>query len=94
MSGELPADFVPAAVEALEAADAKAENVASRKASQLALETFTLLMPELLGGSADLTGSNLTNTASTPPLRFGDDGAPATAAATSTTACANSAWPR
>ena len=63
-------------MEALEVADAKAENVASRKASQLALETFTLLMPELLGGSADLTGSNLTNTASTPPLRFGDDGAP------------------
>ncbi len=76
MNGELPANFVPVAVEALEIADAKAENVASRKASQLALETFTLLMPELLGGSADLTGSNLTNTASTPPLRFGDDGAP------------------
>src|SRR4030095_11469549 len=46
------------------------------KASQLALEVFTKLLPEMLGGSADLTGSNLTNTSSTPALRFGDDGAP------------------
>ncbi|HSQ70996.1 MAG TPA: transketolase, partial [Rubrivivax sp.] len=76
MKGALPANFVQAAVAALEAADARAENVASRKAGQLALEVFTALMPELLGGSADLTGSNLTNTASTPPLRFGDDGSP------------------
>ena len=37
--------------------------MASRKASQLALEAFTQALPELLGGSADLTGSNLTNTA-------------------------------
>ena len=76
MKGELPPNFVQAAVDALEAADAKAENVASRKASQLALEVFTLLMPELLGGSADLTGSNLTNTSSTAPLRFDDAGVP------------------
>src|SRR5205814_3121099 len=48
----------------------KAETVASRKASQLALEAFTAALPEMLGGSADLTGSNLTNTRSTPPLRF------------------------
>ena len=44
--------------------------MASRKASQLALESFTAALPELLGGSADLTGSNLTNTKSTPNLRF------------------------
>jgi transketolase len=44
--------------------------VASRKASQLALEAFTAALPEMLGGSADLTGSNLTNTKSTPPLRI------------------------
>jgi hypothetical protein len=43
--------------------------VASRKASQIALEAFTAALPELLGGSADLTGSNLTNTKSTPALR-------------------------
>ena len=36
--------------------------MASRKASQIALEAFTKTLPELLGGSADLTGSNLTNT--------------------------------
>jgi transketolase len=43
--------------------------VASRKASQLALEAFTAALPEMLGGSADLTGSNLTNTKSTPAFR-------------------------
>ena len=47
---------------------------ATRKASQMALESFTAHMPELLGGSADLTGSNLTATQNTPPLRFADDG--------------------
>ncbi|WP_305806628.1 transketolase C-terminal domain-containing protein, partial [Stenotrophomonas sp. YIM B06876] len=43
--------------------------------SQLALEAFTAALPELLGGSADLTGSNLTNTKSTPALRFDAAGA-------------------
>ncbi len=68
--GELPAHFVTATVEAIQAMQAKAETVATRKASQNALEVLTRLMPELLGGSADLTGSNLTNTSSTPALRF------------------------
>ena len=48
---------------------------ATRKASQMALESFTAHMPELLGGSADLTGSNLTATQNTLPLRITDDGA-------------------
>ncbi len=74
--GELPANFAQLAADALAAADAAAATVASRKASQLALEAFTAALPELLGGSADLTGSNLTNTAHTPALRFGTDGAP------------------
>jgi transketolase len=74
--GELPTSFNALAQQALQAAHAKAEAVATRKASQIALEAFTKALPELLGGSADLTGSNLTNTSSTPPLRFGDDGAP------------------
>jgi transketolase len=69
MKGDLPAGFAQVAVDAAVAAHTKAETVASRKASQLALEAFTAAMPELLGGSADLTGSNLTNTPSTPPLR-------------------------
>jgi transketolase len=70
MAGELPRNFAQVAVDAAVAAHAKAETVASRKASQLALEAFTAALPELLGGSADLTGSNLTNTKSTPALRF------------------------
>jgi len=44
--------------------------VASRKASQIALGHFTAALPELLGGSADLTGSNLTQTPHTPSLRM------------------------
>jgi transketolase len=74
MVGELPANFAEIAADAVAAAHDKAETVASRKASQLALEAFTAALPELLGGSADLTGSNLTNTKSTPPLRFGEQG--------------------
>jgi transketolase len=70
MKGELPRNFAQVAVDAAVGAHAKAETVASRKASQLALEAFTAAMPEMLGGSADLTGSNLTNTKSTPALRF------------------------
>jgi transketolase len=73
-AGELPGTFDAVAAQALADAHHKAETVATRKASQLALEVFTKLLPEMLGGSADLTGSNLTNTSSTPPLRFNDDG--------------------
>ncbi|MEN9474104.1 MAG: hypothetical protein RIS48_824 [Pseudomonadota bacterium] len=75
MKGELPKNFEQIAADTLAAAHAKAETVASRKASQLALEAFTAALPELLGGSADLTGSNLTNTKSTPNLRFDAAGA-------------------
>ncbi|MEI6026420.1 MAG: transketolase [Betaproteobacteria bacterium] len=76
MKGALPASFAQTAVDAVIAAHSKAETVASRKASQIALEAFTKALPELLGGSADLTGSNLTNTSSTPALRFAKDGTP------------------
>ncbi len=76
LRGELPPGWAQAAVDAAVAAHTRAETVASRKASQIALEAFTTVLPELLGGSADLTGSNLTNTSRTPPLRFGADGAP------------------
>ncbi|WP_431274724.1 transketolase [Variovorax ureilyticus] len=75
MKGELPKNFHQTALDTIVAAHTKAETVASRKASQLALEAFTAALPELLGGSADLTGSNLTNTKSTPSLRFDDKGA-------------------
>ena len=70
MKGELPKNFVQTAVNAVVAADTKRDTVASRKASQIALEHFTAGLPEMLGGSADLTGSNLTNTPSTPALRI------------------------
>ncbi|MDL5031156.1 transketolase [Pelomonas sp. APW6] len=74
MAGVLPTNFAQIAVDAVVAAHEKAETVASRKASQLALEAFTAALPELLGGSADLTGSNLTNTKSTPAFRIEADG--------------------
>ena len=69
MKGDLPKQFNQVVVDAVIGADTKGETVASRKASQLALEAFTAALPELLGGSADLTGSNLTNTKSTPAFR-------------------------
>ena len=73
--GDLPANFQQIAFDAIVAADTKAETVASRKASQIALGFFTAALPEMLGGSADLTGSNLTNTPSTPNLRVDAAGA-------------------
>ena len=75
VSGDLPPGFDQTAVDAVLAAQTAALTVASRKASQLALEAFTGALPELLGGSADLTGSNLTNTSHTLPLRFDEAGA-------------------
>ena len=74
MAGELPAAWRDVVDAAARAAHTKAETVASRKASQLVLEAFTAALPELLGGSADLTGSNFTNTSHTPPLRVASDG--------------------
>ena len=74
MKGDLPKGFAQLAVDTVIGAHTKMETVASRKASQLALVAFTAGLPELLGGSADLTGSNLTNTPSTPSLRFDLDG--------------------
>jgi len=69
MKGDLPKNFNQVAFDAVVAAHTQGETVASRKASQLALEAFTAALPEMLGGSADLTGSNLTNTKSTPAFR-------------------------
>jgi transketolase len=71
---ELPKNWTQTVVDAAVDANTKAETVATRKASQMALEVFTKALPEMLGGSADLTGSNLTNTTSTPPFRLEDDG--------------------
>ena len=60
MAGELPADWHDRANAFVADVDAKAENIASRKASQNSLNGYGPLLPEFLGGSADLAGSNLT----------------------------------
>ncbi|CAE1148628.1 transketolase [Serratia sp. Tan611] len=60
MSGELPADWQAQARAYVEQLQANPANIASRKASQNALETYGKLLPEFLGGSADLAPSNLT----------------------------------
>ncbi len=58
--GELPADFIAQADAYIAQVNADAPTIASRKASQLAIEAFAPLLPELVGGSADLAHSNLT----------------------------------
>ena len=60
LSGKLPADFDAKATAYINEVAAKGETIASRKASQNTLNAFGPLLPELLGGSADLAGSNLT----------------------------------
>ena len=75
MAGNLPDNFMEVAAQIASDAHDAGATVASRKASQLALEGLTAALPELLGGSADLTGSNLTNTKSTPAFRVDDKGA-------------------
>ena len=61
VGGELPDDWAATAQKIVAGIDAAAENVATRKASLIALNAFGPALPELLGGSADLTGSNLTH---------------------------------
>ena len=58
--GELPGDFSARVAALVRETDAKAETIATRKASQNALEALAQILPELVGGSADLTVSNLT----------------------------------
>jgi transketolase len=70
MKGELPAGraFQPY----LDSLVANPPKVATRKSSEMALEAITAILPEMLGGSADLTGSNNTKTTSTKPLTKND----------------------
>lgn len=60
LAGDLPSDFVAQADAYIAKLQAEPADIASRKASQNALNTYGPLLPELLGGSADLAGSNLT----------------------------------
>jgi len=74
MKGDLPADFEQKAREFVQATAEKAETVASRKASQFAITAFAEILPEMLGGSADLTGSNFTDWKGVAPLRATTEG--------------------
>ncbi|RDU94756.1 transketolase [Trinickia dinghuensis] len=73
-SGKLPADWAAKAQAIIAGANERAETVATRKASQQAIEGLAAVLPELLGGSADLTGSNLTNWKASKPVRAGEHG--------------------
>jgi len=59
-AGDLPADFADKANAYIAQCQAESKDVATRKASQLCLDAYGAMLPELLGGSADLAGSNLT----------------------------------
>lgn len=59
-AGDLPADFAAKANAYIAQCQAESNDVATRKASQLCLDAYGAMLPELLGGSADLAGSNLT----------------------------------
>jgi transketolase len=72
LCGELPADLAARIGAYKERLAAERPSWASRKASQEALEVLTAAVPELVGGSADLTGSVNTNTKSTPVVRPGE----------------------
>jgi transketolase len=71
---QLPADWKEKAKAIIAGANERAETVATRKASQQAIEALSAVLPELLGGSADLTGSNLTNWKAAKPVRVNAEG--------------------
>jgi transketolase len=68
MAGELPAGWKAHCDALLSKIDAKAETIATRKGSQNAIEGLAPVLPEFVGGSADLTGSNLTNWSGAKPV--------------------------
>lgn len=71
MRGELPAQFKSLSNEFIRASNSDAQTVASRKASQFAIQAFAKYLPEFLGGSADLTGSNYTDWKGVAAVRAG-----------------------
>ncbi|HEX4858047.1 MAG TPA: transketolase, partial [Usitatibacteraceae bacterium] len=74
MAGDLPAGFGAALAALIDKVNAKAETAATRKASQIAIEGLAPVLPEWIGGSADLTGSNLTNWSGSKPLTASEGG--------------------
>ncbi|MBU2678275.1 MAG: transketolase [Gammaproteobacteria bacterium] len=74
MAGKLPQNWGEYASKAIAEIDAAGDSMATRKASLVALNAFAPVLPELVGGSADLTGSNLTKHGGSTPIS-GDDAA-------------------
>ncbi len=74
MSGKLPTSFDATAKAYLASCIEKQETIATRKASQNAIQALAQVLPEFLGGSADLTGSNFTNWKECVALRAGQPG--------------------
>lgn len=72
IAGDLPKAFDQAIVDYKAQLVAEPVKVATRKASQMALEVVNAAVPETIGGSADLTGSNLTKTSQTAPISADD----------------------
>jgi transketolase len=72
MNGELPKNWSEHAAKAVDAFAASGKPMATRKSSQAALEAFAPALPELVGGSADLTGSNNTQHQLSKPLTPSD----------------------
>ena len=72
MAGELPHDWEKVILEVKRKASADEPKVATRKASQVVLESLTEAIPEMIGGSADLTGSNNTKTGAQKPVSASD----------------------
>jgi len=74
MKGDLPSNFQETLDAAIAACVEKKETIATRKASQNAIQALAPILPEFLGGSADLTGSNLTNWKEIVAVRSGIPG--------------------
>jgi transketolase len=74
LKNELPTNYAEILKRAIDAAVANDKEVATRKAAQNALEVFGPALPEMVGGSADLTGSNLTNYKTSTPVKADGSG--------------------
>ncbi len=72
MRGDLPEGFEQAIIDYKKKLAEDKPKVATRKSSEMALEVINAIVPETIGGSADLTGSNNTKTSQTAPIKAGD----------------------
>jgi transketolase len=74
IKGQLPGYFAEQADKFISKCQQSADNIATRKASQQCIEAYGSILPELIGGSADLTGSNLTTWSGSTPITQSEDG--------------------